>query len=199
MQEVFPCMYVWIYVVKPRIFFIQFAFIIRKQLYKLCLQKPGARWENLIAFFKKTAGNFHDNYKNTKAIQQQESTKNRYLQHNFCQTDYVTRTDISECCIIKSFSQSERMCKKVLYDPGRCKKFQEKMELLSKLVLLTSAWFRSYQNVVLKAKFGFLFIFMLIEHTYNIYIYYSWSTLLLSSWLPLGRVPPLGLPSRVSN
>jgi hypothetical protein len=31
----------------------------------------------------------------------------------------------------------------------------------------------------------FLFIFTLFEQTYNIYIYYSSSTLFLSSWLPL--------------
>jgi hypothetical protein len=37
----------------------------------------------------------------------------------------------------------------------------------------------------------FLFIFTLFEQTYNIYIYYSSSTLMLSSWLPLGRGPPL--------
>ncbi len=37
-----------------------------------------------------------------------------------------------------------------------------------------------------------LVIFLLFEQTYDIYIYYSWSTLLLSSWLPLGRGPPLG-------
>ncbi len=59
---------------------------------------------------------------------------------------------------------------------------------------LTDTW-------MLKLMFGgmlplFLFIFTLFEQTYNIYIYYSSSTLMLSSWLPLGRGPPLKLGLR---
>jgi len=42
-----------------------------------------------------------------------------------------------------------------------------------------------------------LFIFTLIEQTYKVYIYYSSRTLLLSSWLSLGRGPPLGCRAKI--
>jgi hypothetical protein len=42
-----------------------------------------------------------------------------------------------------------------------------------------------------------LFIVALFEQTYNICLYYSSSTLLLSSWLSLGRGPPLGCRAKI--